>query len=54
MSQILVDHISTVTEPWLLPLAGFTQERMRTPYLVLFLNLRSSEGQATVASRPIG
>ena len=52
MSQYFVDHIVTVATPCADGLLGVMPAWMSTPYGVLFVNFRSTVGQATVASRP--
>ena len=54
MSQYFVDHMLTVTTPEELGVLGVTSAVISTPYGVSFWNRRSTEPQATVASRPTG
>jgi len=54
MSQVFVEYIETVTTPCEDALPGCTMAWTSTPYSVSFWNLRSTDPQATVASRPSG
>ena len=54
MSQTFVDHMLTVTTPWLDGVLGVTWASMSTPYGVSLRKRRSTAPQATVASRPTG
>ena len=54
MSHTLLDHIRTVIAPWVVDVLGRCTVWISTPWSVSLRNLRSTAGQATVASRPTG
>ncbi len=54
MSQYFVEYIDTVTHALTSRVLGVTVAWIRTPYGVSFWKRRSTDPQATVASRPTG